>query len=306
MVKVALASLSLFFVWAREQISGEISLSFSSEKIKKRNREINDGFWFGGLIQGNSCFLSCVMRECESGGHWFFSLGGINQTVVSHFIREKARERKRRGETEELMAFCDIFIWKQTTESFFSFLRRTVHRNSKEMDDAMTDVPEVPFEAQEIDLDYEFDAPQFFDFTRPESSEDAQEAECWFESAESYSPSRKHFKNKFLRLKVDFFFLSIILSFSVDDFQCIFRLCIWIFSFNSRKVVGSVNKEVELEIVRISGGRDLCEQIIFHSWMNLYHQLRNFQMTLGLGNICTYAIELVHNIKKNRLHIFTA
>ncbi|RVW46111.1 Protein TPX2 [Vitis vinifera] len=57
------------------------------------------------------------------------------------------------------------------------------------MDDAMTDVPEVPFEAQEIDLDYEFDAPQFFDFTRPESSEDAQEAECWFESAESYSPS---------------------------------------------------------------------------------------------------------------------
>ncbi|KAJ9679135.1 hypothetical protein PVL29_021152 [Vitis rotundifolia] len=57
------------------------------------------------------------------------------------------------------------------------------------MDDAMTDVPEVPFEAQEIDLDYEFDAPQFFDFTRPESSEEAQEAECWFESAESYSPS---------------------------------------------------------------------------------------------------------------------
>lgn len=70
------------------------------------------------------------------------------------------------------------------------------------MDEAMTD---VPFEAQEIDLDYEFDAPQFFDFTRPELSEEAQEAECWFESAESYSPSRKHFKNKFLRLKVDFF-----------------------------------------------------------------------------------------------------
>ncbi|RVX08230.1 Protein TPX2 [Vitis vinifera] len=54
------------------------------------------------------------------------------------------------------------------------------------MDEAMTD---VPFEAQEIDLDYEFDAPQFFDFTRPELSEEAQEAECWFESAESYSPS---------------------------------------------------------------------------------------------------------------------
>lgn len=58
----------------------------------------------------------------------------------------------------------------------------------------MIDGPEVSFEVRGIDLDYEFDAPQFFDFTRPESSEEAQQAECWFESAGSYSPSRKHFK----------------------------------------------------------------------------------------------------------------
>lgn len=45
----------------------------------------------------------------------------------------------------------------------------------------------------EIDLDYEFDAAQFFDFTRPESISEAQEAERWFESASSYPPSRKHF-----------------------------------------------------------------------------------------------------------------
>ena len=98
-----------------------------------------------------------------------------------------------------------------------------MNRDSTEMDDAMTDVSEVSFEAQEIDLDYDFDAPQFFDFTRPESAKEAKAAECWFESAESYPPSRKHFKNKSLRLKVASFF-PVILSFSVDDFQCILTL----------------------------------------------------------------------------------
>ncbi|XP_054825398.1 protein TPX2 [Prosopis cineraria] len=45
------------------------------------------------------------------------------------------------------------------------------------------------FVAHEIDLDYEFDAARFFDFTRPETSAEAHQAEIWFETAGSYPPS---------------------------------------------------------------------------------------------------------------------
>jgi len=48
-------------------------------------------------------------------------------------------------------------------------------------------------EGQEIDIEYEFDAPQFFAFTRRETAWDASEAEQWFEYATSYPPSRKTF-----------------------------------------------------------------------------------------------------------------
>ncbi|XWS49839.1 hypothetical protein CRYUN_Cryun12cG0037500 [Craigia yunnanensis] len=48
---------------------------------------------------------------------------------------------------------------------------------------------EPVFEVREIDLDYEFDAVWFFDFTREESPAEAREAELWFESAPSYPPS---------------------------------------------------------------------------------------------------------------------
>ncbi|TKY45056.1 TPX2 protein [Spatholobus suberectus] len=44
-------------------------------------------------------------------------------------------------------------------------------------------------EGHEIDVDYEFDAPQFCDFTRQETFWDASEAEQWFEFAASYPPS---------------------------------------------------------------------------------------------------------------------
>lgn len=51
---------------------------------------------------------------------------------------------------------------------------------------------ELPvFEAREIDLEYEFDAARFFDFTREESFAEAREAELWFESAPNYPPSRE-------------------------------------------------------------------------------------------------------------------
>lgn len=50
---------------------------------------------------------------------------------------------------------------------------------------------EFTFTAVEIDLDYEFEAARFFDFTREESTVEAREAEMWFDSVDSYPPSRK-------------------------------------------------------------------------------------------------------------------
>lgn len=55
----------------------------------------------------------------------------------------------------------------------------------------MEEFIEVEFEDCEIDLDYEFDAARFFDFTREESISEAYEAERWFQSAGTYPPSRK-------------------------------------------------------------------------------------------------------------------
>ncbi|XP_010108085.2 protein TPX2 [Morus notabilis] len=48
---------------------------------------------------------------------------------------------------------------------------------------------EPVFEAHEIDLEYEFEAARYFDFTREETPVEAREAENWFESANSYPPS---------------------------------------------------------------------------------------------------------------------
>lgn len=48
---------------------------------------------------------------------------------------------------------------------------------------------EFTFTAVEIDLDYEFEAARYFDFSREESTAEAREAELWFESAASYPPS---------------------------------------------------------------------------------------------------------------------
>ncbi|KAI4315334.1 hypothetical protein L6164_028156 [Bauhinia variegata] len=45
------------------------------------------------------------------------------------------------------------------------------------------------FVAYEIDLDYEFDAARFFDFSRQETPAEARQAELWFETAGSYPPS---------------------------------------------------------------------------------------------------------------------
>lgn len=50
-------------------------------------------------------------------------------------------------------------------------------------------------EGHEIDVDYEFDAPQFFNFKRQlETFWDATKVEQWFEFAPSYPPSRKNLR----------------------------------------------------------------------------------------------------------------
>ncbi|CAA7060127.1 unnamed protein product [Microthlaspi erraticum] len=57
-----------------------------------------------------------------------------------------------------------------------------------EMDEDMEIEPMV-FNVREIDLEYEFDAARWFDFTRLELPAESQAAEFWFHSAPSYAPS---------------------------------------------------------------------------------------------------------------------
>ncbi|WOL13082.1 protein TPX2-like [Canna indica] len=57
------------------------------------------------------------------------------------------------------------------------------------MDDDMAEAVAEVFVCFEVDLDYEFDAPKFFDLSREETAEEAREAELWFNTAGSYPPS---------------------------------------------------------------------------------------------------------------------
>ncbi|XP_077235203.1 protein TPX2-like isoform X3 [Tasmannia lanceolata] len=57
------------------------------------------------------------------------------------------------------------------------------------MDENMEENLEVGFHSLEIDLDYEFDAFHYFDFSRGESISEARDAELWFVTAGSYPPS---------------------------------------------------------------------------------------------------------------------
>lgn len=58
-----------------------------------------------------------------------------------------------------------------------------------EMEEEMEDMVEYTFTAVEIDLDYEFDAPRYFDFSCEESFPVRSLTESWFESAPTYPPS---------------------------------------------------------------------------------------------------------------------
>ncbi|CAE6181923.1 unnamed protein product [Arabidopsis arenosa] len=57
-----------------------------------------------------------------------------------------------------------------------------------EMDEDM-EIESMVFEVKEIDLEYEFDAARWYDFTREELPAESQAAEFWFHSAPSYAPS---------------------------------------------------------------------------------------------------------------------
>ncbi|KAJ6701609.1 TARGETING PROTEIN FOR XKLP2 [Salix koriyanagi] len=57
-----------------------------------------------------------------------------------------------------------------------------------EMEEEM-EVEFMVFEAREVDLDYEFDAPKYFDFTRRESIAEARDVQRWFNTAPSCPPS---------------------------------------------------------------------------------------------------------------------
>ncbi|CAA3005715.1 Hypothetical predicted protein [Olea europaea subsp. europaea] len=56
-------------------------------------------------------------------------------------------------------------------------------------DNVMDEEMEYSFMDNEIDLDYEFDAARFYDFSLPESLAETRHAELWFHSAGSYPPS---------------------------------------------------------------------------------------------------------------------
>ncbi|KAB1210809.1 Protein TPX2 [Morella rubra] len=67
------------------------------------------------------------------------------------------------------------------------------------MEEDMEEFVREPSAAEEIDLDYEFDAARFYDFTRPETYLEAREAELWFESAPNHPPSPFMVKLKWVK-----------------------------------------------------------------------------------------------------------
>ncbi|XP_055827067.1 protein TPX2-like [Solanum dulcamara] len=56
----------------------------------------------------------------------------------------------------------------------------------EEMEDFIVECSDV---VSEIDSEYEFEASRFYDFCRPESTSEAEEAERWFQTAGTYPPS---------------------------------------------------------------------------------------------------------------------
>ncbi|XP_010422156.1 PREDICTED: protein TPX2-like isoform X2 [Camelina sativa] len=71
----------------------------------------------------------------------------------------------------------------------------TETETESEFDEDM-DTDMMVFEVTEIDMEYEFDAARWFDFTREELALESRAAELWFETAQSYPPSLKLLKRE--------------------------------------------------------------------------------------------------------------
>lgn len=78
-------------------------------------------------------------------------------------------------------------IWTKTylfDEEGTAMMMMTTEEEDMEIEESQV------FVAHEIDLDYEFDAVRFFDFSVQETPDQARQAQLWFQSAVSYPPSR--------------------------------------------------------------------------------------------------------------------
>jgi len=61
----------------------------------------------------------------------------------------------------------------------------------KKIDPETMDIFAEDFSLEKFDIDFEFDAPRFYDFSKPELDSETEETELWFQSAGNYPPSRK-------------------------------------------------------------------------------------------------------------------
>ena len=94
------------------------------------------------------------------------------------------------------------------------------------------------FSFEEFDIDFEFDAPRFYDFSRPELDSETEEIEFWIESAGNYPPSRKtHAKIVFL---LQSFVLSLSLSLSL--LQCFFFLSGYFIQLLAQSAIGNSSR----------------------------------------------------------------
>lgn len=81
-------------------------------------------------------------------------------------------------------------------------------------------------DTDEQDSDYEFDAPQFFDFTRPEFGSEIEEAERWFEVSGDYPHSREFF---FFYLFICLFIFFLVLWSMTWPLYCRLRIYFYLF-----------------------------------------------------------------------------
>ncbi|KAL9809597.1 putative TPX2 central domain-containing protein [Arabidopsis thaliana] len=59
----------------------------------------------------------------------------------------------------------------------------------KKIDPKTMDIFAEDFSLEKFDIDFEFDAPRFYDFSKPELDSETEETELWFQSAGNYPPS---------------------------------------------------------------------------------------------------------------------